>query len=35
MPANFKQWLIAGLAFSLGVAAAQIVVGTAAKGLKG
>jgi hypothetical protein len=33
MPSNFKGWIIAGLGFALGVACAQIVVGTAAKGL--
>jgi hypothetical protein len=35
MPSNFKGWVIAGLGFALGVAAAQLVVGVAGKGLKG
>lgn len=35
MPSNFKAWVIAGLGFALGVAAAQLVVGVAGKGLKG
>lgn len=33
VPSSFKGWVIAGLGFALGVAAAQLVVGTAAKGL--
>jgi hypothetical protein len=35
MPSNFKGWVIAGLGFALGVAAAQIVVGSAGKALRG
>lgn len=35
MPSNFKGWVIAGLGFALGVAAAQLVVGVAGRGLKG
>jgi len=35
MPANFKGWIIAGLGFALGVAAANVIVGVAAKGVKG
>lgn len=34
MPSNFKGWVIAGLGFALGVAAAQLVVGVAGKSLK-
>lgn len=35
MPSNFKGWVIAGLGFALGVAAANVLVGVAGKGLKG
>ncbi len=34
MPSNFKGWVVAGLGFALGVAAAQLVVGVASKGLR-
>lgn len=35
MPSGFKSWAIAGLGFALGVAAAQILLGTAGRALKG
>ncbi len=35
MPSNFKGWVIAGLGFALGVAAASVITGTVTKGLKG
>lgn len=35
MPTGFKGWVVAGLGFALGVALAQVVVGTAGRALKG
>jgi hypothetical protein len=35
MPSGIKGWAIAGLGFALGVAAAQLLLGIAGRGLKG
>jgi hypothetical protein len=35
MPSNFKGWVIAGLGIALGIAAANVIIGVAGKGLKG
>lgn len=35
MPSNFKGWVMAGLGIALGVAAANVLIGIASKGLRG
>jgi hypothetical protein len=34
VPTDLKGWVIAGLGFALGIAAAQLVLGTVGRGLK-